>query len=249
MALRGMSTPAALFLPAAAPATWGSGNSTARIPPGGWCRFPMAAWRRWRWSPGTARCGLQPSSEPRPLMPGRILLAMRNPSCPPVRIPGMDTAGTTAAVLAPLRHPGRAGGRGNAARQGTTRHVGTMRHRDPIRRRGLVLVVGLLLTLLAGCGSEDAPPAQGPQQEGAAGVVIVISDFTYDVPDSVPAGAQIAVRNDDDVGHTVTSDEEGMFDVAVAPGEEAVLTVPDQPGEYPFHCTPHPTMTATLMVE
>jgi len=183
-------------------------------------------------------------------MPGRILLAMRNPSCPPVRIPGMGTAGTTAAVLAPLRHPGgTGGGRGNAARQGTTRHVGTMRHRDPIRRKGLVLVVGLLLALLAGCGSEDAPPAQDPQQEGAAGEVIVISDFTYDVPDSVPAGAQITVRNDDDVGHTVTSYEEGMFDVAVAPGEEAVLTVPEQPGEYPFHCTPHPTMTATLVVE
>ena len=116
-------------------------------------------------------------------------------------------------------------------------------------RGGLVLLVGLLLALLAGCGSEDAPPAEDPQQGDAAGEVIVISDFTYEVPDSVPAGAQITVRNDDDVGHTVTSDEEGMFDVAVAPGEEAVLTVPDQPGEYPFHCTPHPTMTATLMVE
>jgi len=117
-------------------------------------------------------------------------------------------------------------------------------------RRAATLLAGLLLAVLAGCGSGDTQPADEPQQEGdATGEVIVISEFTYQVPATVPAGAQITVRNEDGVGHTVTSDESGIFDVAIAPGEEAVLTVPDEAGEYPFHCTPHPTMTATLVVE
>lgn len=100
-----------------------------------------------------------------------------------------------------------------------------------------------------------APPApggtagSGGSQAPSAEVVIEIKDFKFKVPDSVPAGATVTVRNDDSVGHTVTSDEGGVFDVPVGPGEEAQLTVPAQPGEFPFHCTPHPSMTATLVVE
>lgn len=89
--------------------------------------------------------------------------------------------------------------------------------------------------------------------EGAAPageVLIVISDYAFDVPTSVPAGATITVRNEDGVGHTVTSDDDGAaFDVTVGPGEEATFTAPAQAGEFPFHCTPHPQMTATLVVE
>ena len=116
--------------------------------------------------------------------------------------------------------------------------------------------------LLSGCGGQEpagpagtttdagggygGPPAGGSQE--ASDVVIVISDFTYELPGPVPAGATITVRNEDGVGHTVTSDD-GAFDVAVGPGEETTLTAPDEPGDYPFHCTPHPQMTATLTVE
>lgn len=132
--------------------------------------------------------------------------------------------------------------------------------------------VALVLGLLAGCGSEDgggdaAPPGadlgygaqptaptdratsgQGSEQ-GTEELVIVIEGFDYTLPDAVPAGAEIVVRNLDGVGHTVTADEGDAFDVVVGPGEEAVLTVPSEPGEYPFHCTPHPAMTGTLVVE
>lgn len=80
-------------------------------------------------------------------------------------------------------------------------------------------------------------------------LVIVIEDFEYEVPDSVMPGAEITVRNEDGVGHTVTADEGDAFDVVVGPGEEVTFTVPDEAGEYPFHCTPHPNMTDTLVVE
>lgn len=116
----------------------------------------------------------------------------------------------------------------------------------------MLAVIAATLTSLAltACGGEEpeagtgAPPAA---EEGDRATVITISDFTYQVPETVEPGATITVRNEDGVGHTVTSDD-GVFDVAVGPGEEATLTVPEEPGEYSFHCTPHPQMTSTLVV-
>ena len=128
----------------------------------------------------------------------------------------------------------------------------TRHHRT--RHGASALLLALPVALLTGCGNGEADGAPGatepgPGEAGEEAGVIVIVDFEYQVPDSVPAGGQITIRNDDGVGHTVTSDEAGLFDVSVAPGEEVMLPVPDEPGEYPFHCTPHPTMTATLVVE
>ncbi|MFP3712831.1 cupredoxin domain-containing protein [Puerhibacterium sp. TATVAM-FAB25] len=97
-------------------------------------------------------------------------------------------------------------------------------------------------------GGTDTGQPSSPSSPGAEETVIVISDFAYDVPTSVTAGGTVTVRNEDPVAHTVTSDEPGVFDVAVGPGEEVEMTAPASGGDYPFHCTPHPNMTATLTV-
>lgn len=127
---------------------------------------------------------------------------------------------------------------------------------SPSRSTGHPLVLALLVLLallLPACSSAADPTgATGPDEADApdqGGVTIVISEFSYQVPASVPAGAGVTVRNEDQVGHTVTSDESGIFDVAVGPGEETTFTAPEEPGEYPFHCIPHPQMTATLVVQ
>lgn len=152
----------------------------------------------------------------------------------------------------------------------------TPRHRSGARRALLARVCALALAagLLAGCGDggadeDTADPAATPAttsestgggdgatesdtggEEAAGEVVITIEDFAYELPDSVPPGAEITVRNMDDVGHTVTSDDDGAtFDVVVGPGEEVAFAAPSETGEFPFHCTPHPAMTATLVVE
>lgn len=96
--------------------------------------------------------------------------------------------------------------------------------------------------------SDSATSSEASETEAESELVIVISDFDYELPDAVPPGAAITIRNEDGVGHTVTADD-GTFDVVVGPGEEATLTAPDQPGEFLFHCTPHPAMVATLVVE
>ena len=77
---------------------------------------------------------------------------------------------------------------------------------------------------------------------------IVIAGFAFSVPATVSPGDRITVRNDDTAEHTVTSDVAGAFDVEIAGGETATLTVPSTPGTYGFHCTYHPTMHAGLVV-
>lgn len=94
----------------------------------------------------------------------------------------------------------------------------------------------------------DEDTATDEDAAGAGDLVITISDFSFDVPDTVEPGAEITVRNEDGVGHTVTADDGESFDVPVGPGEEVTFTVPEEEGEYPFHCTPHPQMTDTLVV-
>lgn len=116
------------------------------------------------------------------------------------------------------------------------------------------------LLLVTGCGGAEDPdppaapaaPTTSPEPQAATtpaeDLVLTISDFSYRVPERVEPGATVTVRNEDGVGHTVTSDEEGVFDVVVGPGEQVSFTVPDEAGDYPFHCTPHPAMTGVLVV-
>lgn len=132
-------------------------------------------------------------------------------------------------------------------------------------RRSAVALIGAIV-LLTACGggesdessstasatSSGTPTSQSASpsasESAADKVVITISDFAYSVPDSVPAGAEISVTNNDDVGHTVTADSGDAFDETVAPGATVTFTAPDKAGKYAFHCTPHPNMTSTLVV-
>lgn len=126
-------------------------------------------------------------------------------------------------------------------------------------RTGAALLGAVALLTACGGGDEDSgtpasessttsDSATSSGSESAA-TKITISDFEYSVPESVPAGAKITVTNSDDVGHTVTTDTGDTFDEAVGGGETVTFTAPDKAGEYPFHCTPHPRMTSTLVVE
>lgn len=66
---------------------------------------------------------------------------------------------------------------------------------------------------------------------------------------TVKAGAKVTVVNKDFSGHSVTS-EDGLFDTGVL-GQNATgsFTAPTTPGEYKFHCTPHPSIMGVLVVE
>lgn len=92
--------------------------------------------------------------------------------------------------------------------------------------------------------ASEEPAEEAPAEE----VVITIRNFEYEMPETVPAGAEITVVNEDTAPHTVTSTETEDFDAVAQGGETVTFTAPSEPGEYPFVCTFHPNMTGTLVV-
>jgi len=64
----------------------------------------------------------------------------------------------------------------------------------------------------------------------------------------VPTGTIVSWTNEDSIQHTVTSDEEGLFDAGpISPGNTFENAF-DRPGEYGYHCAIHPFMTGRVMV-
>jgi len=64
---------------------------------------------------------------------------------------------------------------------------------------------------------------------------------------TISAGTTITWTNKDAVTHTVTSDN-GLFDSGSITGNSTYSRQFPTAGTYPYHCTPHPTMTATVVV-
>ena len=135
----------------------------------------------------------------------------------------------------------------------------------------LLLVLGAAALLATGCSSgEDvaapgvttgtaaptaaaepsAPPAStdtpAPVSPAAEAVTITISEFEYDVPESVPAGSEVEVVNEDREAHTFTLADGGPS-VVVQGGATETVTAPSA-GSYGIVCDFHGSMTADLVV-
>jgi plastocyanin len=94
-----------------------------------------------------------------------------------------------------------------------------------------------------------ASAVPGTAGSAATAAVISIKDFDYGAPVTVSPGATVTVTNMDSAEHTVTADQEPVFDVEVKEnGGTGTFTAPSAPGTYPFHCTYHPNMHGTLTV-
>jgi plastocyanin len=65
---------------------------------------------------------------------------------------------------------------------------------------------------------------------------------------AVKAGDTVVWVNKDPFPHTVTSPTGGFDSLAIAPGQAWSYTT-TKPGAFPYLCTLHPTMHATLKVE
>ena len=120
----------------------------------------------------------------------------------------------------------------------------------------------LAAAMLSGCGggSSPAPQSAAPPTSATsapisssvspvAGSEIVISNMSYTVPPSVKPGQQLTIVNNDSANHTVTADENNLFDVRISGGGgRETLTAPTTPGTYPFHCKYHADMHGVLTV-
>src|SRR5688500_10322229 len=92
------------------------------------------------------------------------------------------------------------------------------------------------------------------QEEGssvsiAPGAADPNNDLSFDPPQiNVPTGSIVSWTNADSIQHTVTSDEQGLFDTGpISPGD-TFENVFDSAGEFGYHCAIHPFMTGVVMV-
>jgi len=109
----------------------------------------------------------------------------------------------------------------------------------------------------ANTASETQMQAQdtSPQDATATGEMtapqptsVTVSNFAFSPKQlSVKAGTKVTWTNNDSVAHTVTSDD-GFFESGSLGTGDTYSYVFPAPGTYKYYCSPHPSMTATVVV-
>jgi plastocyanin len=114
------------------------------------------------------------------------------------------------------------------------------------KRLTLAMIVSLLaLVTLVFLGHKNA---QAGTAAGAAAEV-KIDNFSFTPATlTVAAGTTVTWTNRDDIPHTVVSDDK-TFKSKVLDTDEKFSYTFTKPGTYPYFCSIHPKMTATIIVQ
>ena len=117
--------------------------------------------------------------------------------------------------------------------------------------------MGLMLGMMAWWGGGDHMGMMGRGSGGADQTPVVSSEkqVTVEIKDyeffpaklSVDAGTEVTWINRDDVPHNAV-DDGGAFDTGRLDKNDSGAVTLDEPGTYPYKCTFHPDMTATVTV-
>jgi plastocyanin len=125
------------------------------------------------------------------------------------------------------------------------------------RAIGLAGVTLGIAAVVVGCFSEHSAPTA--TSEGTCSIpindqvpgstVVIIRGFAFGPGDlSVRAGDRVTWINCDEDSHTSTADGGQWSSPLLAPGDVFTQTFPT-PGEFTYHCTPHPFMTGRVVVQ
>jgi plastocyanin len=112
-----------------------------------------------------------------------------------------------------------------------------------------VLLLGFV-SLAAGCSSPApaAPAASTPGPSGG-GNTVTITNFAFSPADlTVKTGSTVTWTNNDPASHTITADAGAFSSDPVAKGGTYQFTF-SQPGTYAYHCSIHPSMKGTIIVQ
>ncbi len=125
------------------------------------------------------------------------------------------------------------------------------------RAIGLAGVTLGIAAVVVGCFSEHSEPTA--TSEGTCSIplndlvpgstVVIIRGFAFGPGDlTVRAGDRVTWINCDEDSHTSTADGGQWSSPLLAPGDVFTQTFPT-PGEFTYHCTPHPFMTGRVVVQ
>jgi plastocyanin len=112
---------------------------------------------------------------------------------------------------------------------------------------GMTVIVAVGFILMAGTQRSQAA---GPGDKAPDGIEVKIDNFSFGpMTMTVAAGTTVTWTNNDDVPHTVVSDDKTTFKSrALDTGEHFSYTF-TKPGKYPYFCSVHPKMTAEVVVQ
>ena len=103
-------------------------------------------------------------------------------------------------------------------------------------------------TTTAVAPTTGAPITEAPTTTSGGGA-INIANFTFNPGNiTVAVGTTLTWTNGDGPSHTTTSDEEGWDSGVLASGDSFELVF-DTPGVFTYHCSIHPSMSATVTAE
>lgn len=126
----------------------------------------------------------------------------------------------------------------------------------------LIIIVLVVVAVLGGAylymGKSYSPatttnnmPTQqtGTNQPAVATKSITISNFSFSPATiTVKAGDKVTITNNDSAPHTVTADD-GSFDSGtIQPGATGTVTL-SKAGTVTYHCSIHPSMKGTIVVQ
>ena len=117
-------------------------------------------------------------------------------------------------------------------------------------KKAIVLVAALFALALVGIAqiTRANSPAQ-PQEQKSGETKVTIDNFSFTPQEiTVQAGTTITWVNQDDVPHTVVSNDNKFKSKALDTDDKFSFTFKD-PGTYDYYCSVHPKMTAKVIVK
>ncbi len=97
--------------------------------------------------------------------------------------------------------------------------------------------------------TSPAPKPVVNQQGFTSNIQVAVRGFSFISQEvRVKAGTKITWLNEDAAGHTVTSNT-NLFSSKLLSQGKSFEFIFNKPGEYPYHCAIHPSMTGKIIVE
>jgi plastocyanin len=115
----------------------------------------------------------------------------------------------------------------------------------------LLVIILMVITLVSGCSGYSSQPSK-TSSNGASPVSansVTLSNFSFSPATlTVKAGTTITWTNKDSVTHTIISDTGAFSSGNLSNGATFSYTFANR-GSFAYHCSIHPTMKGTVIVE
>ena len=117
-----------------------------------------------------------------------------------------------------------------------------------------IIITGMFITACGGSSSPSAPSGSTPAPAGSTTVTVPAgaSGLTTTAyapnPLTVSTGTTVSWLNNDNTTHTSTSDGNAWSSGDIAPGGRFNFTFTSS-GRFTYHCTLHPNMVGTIVVQ